>query len=501
MTGREVCMGAEESLLWILDNKENAGFCEEEVSQKHISRSESFEMRRRKQEEEIKVGVDFIRSLGLKSDNVGWCRMDLNRPDSDSLLEQIHSFAFKEGLYLRGYYDRKCSDFTSEWYLLESKYLSNDEKRFADAVDRNGNPRKIDEIFAYKVPKFTQVLWSRELPIVTEDIRNCCLNHGFSGVDFFWIRDIGKYNAAQFFGLIAEEMVAEFACDRYLSYSGMKYAKDSKRDHSVYSPLYQRFLALGGKLPELSQMFYDLRITVPIQLPRNKMPQTDFAYVYYDNRWDYGRQYALIRKRAADILLSEKAIQKEYLTPVLLYDTEPDGYYIQTSEPISYPSDTVIAKLENEYEKLKRNPRPQRSASEKDALKLLRMKKKRNPENFHKGLSRKKMEALAATPFEMLTSYYSITDGGFLSAEYHFMPYSESLEETPIYTEQINKEELHTNRHSGIVIAKCADGDTVIACNDGTVKRISHETMDSYESWDTVAQFFFDAISDTQDDA
>lgn len=368
-------MKIEEHLSWILDNKKDTYSYEEEVPDKCISGSEWVGRNWNKHKETVKKNVEFVHSLGLKCDSVGWCSLDLNRPDIDSLLEQINSFVLKEGLYLRGNYGRRCSDFDSEWYLLESKYLSNSEWNYVDVTDRNGNPLRIDEVYAYKVPKFIQVLWDNKLPHVTEEIRNCCLNQGFRGVDFYWIRDIGRYNATQFFGLIIENIVPEFACDRYLSYCDSRDKNYKNYDHSVGSPLYQKYQALGGKLPKLSQMFYDLGINLPIQLPKNKMPKTDFAYINF-YRGDYTTHYALIKKDAAEILLSEKVIRKEYLTPVVLYDIEPEGYYIQTSETIQYPSEEVIKKLELDYDKLKRNPRPERKASEKDALKLFKNMKR-----------------------------------------------------------------------------------------------------------------------------
>jgi len=36
----------------------------------------------------------------------------------------------------------------------------------------------------------------------------------------------------------------------------------------------------------------------------------------------------------------------------------------------------------------------------------------------------------------------------------------------------------------------------VVLCNNGLVRRISHETMEDIEGWDTAAQFFHEALSD-----
>ncbi|CAG5083896.1 Uncharacterized protein TXXE_07275 [Thermobacillus xylanilyticus] len=485
----------EEHLLWIMDDKIDSKSCEENIPDRSVPFGEWTESNRMKEEERLRKTIDLVHALGLKCDSVGWCSLDLGRPDIDALLERIHAFVLNEGYYLRGIYTRQNADFDSEWYLLESTYLSNGEWNYANVTDRDGNPLTIDEVCAYKIPRTVQVIWNNPLPHVNEKFRDCCLKHGFSGVDFYWIRDIGRYHAAQFFGLIIDHVVPEFACDRYLTYSDSKDYGYKNFDHSAGSPLYRKYQALGGRLPKLSQMFYDLRVHLPIQLPKNKMPATDFACVYF-YRGDYSSHYALIRKHAAEKLLAEKVIRNEYLTPVVLYEDEPAGYHIQTSEPIPYPSREVVRQLNADYAELKQNPKPERKASEKDALKLFRAIKKLRPEDFKKALAQKTRDTLTGTPYEPLIPYYAISDGGSLSDEYEFLSYAESLKETRDYAGHIEKEELLAVRHTGIAIARCADGDIVILRHDGSVKRISHETMDVYESWDTAAQFFYDALSE-----
>jgi len=467
-------MKMEERLLWIIDNPKDT-YCYNE--------------------ETVKRNIEFAHSLGLKCDCVGWCNLDLNRPDIDALLEQMNAYVLKEGLFLRGWYSRKDSDFESGWYALESKYLSNDERNFANVTDRHGNSLRIEELYAYKVPKDIQVLWGNKLPIINENMRNCCLNHGFSGLDFYWIRDIGRFHAASFFGLIIENMVPEFACDRSLSYRDSKMQRNTSCDHSVGSPLYQKYTAVGGMLPKLSQMFYDLSIHLPIQLPKNEMPGTDFAYIY-SNGYDYRKNYVLVNKHAAEILLSENAIRKEYLTPVVLYDMNPDGYYIQPSEAIQYPAREVIEKLDSDLDKLNSKPKPDRKVSEKAVLKSFRKTRRLRPEDFRKAMAKKTLETLIESPYGLLSSYYSISDGGYLSDEYTFLAYSESLTETQEYIVNIEKEELQIDKYMGIVFAKCADGDMVVNGKDGSVKRISHETMEACENWDTIAQFFYEVLTD-----
>jgi len=488
-------MHFDEHLLWIMDHKKESIPYEEDVPDRSISADEWVERNLKKDHETIRKNIDFVRSLGLKCDSVGWCGLDLNRPDIDELLARIQAFALKEKLYLRGYYSRSHGDFESEWYLLASDHLSYVDWDYAEAVDRDGNPLTLEEVKACQIPKTVQVLWSAPLPHVNERFRDCCLRHGFSGVDFYWIRDIGRYRAAQFFGLIVDRMVPEFACDHGLTYSDSKNCEWKNFDHSEGSPLYRKYRALGGRLTTLSQMFYDLDVSLPVRLPKNLMPETDFAYIHF-YRSDYNCRGVLIRKHAAETLIAEKAVRKDYLKPVALYEAEPEGYTILKSEPVRYPAPEVVRRLEAGYEALKQNPKPERNASGKDALRLFRQMKRVRPEDFRKGLAGKIRETFTGTPYEPLAPYYAVSDGGDLSDEYAFLSHAESVRETREYERKIMNEELLGDRCVGIVIATCADGDVVVFCGDGSVRRISHETMDAGESWDTVAQFFFEAMSD-----
>ena len=85
-----------EQLLWILDK-----------NSKKI-----------KEEEEYKQNIDFVHSLGLKCDSVGWSKLDLSSPRSDEILSAIESFCKENGWSARGYYTREYVDYDSDWYEM-----------------------------------------------------------------------------------------------------------------------------------------------------------------------------------------------------------------------------------------------------------------------------------------------------------------------------------------------------------------------------------------------
>ena len=61
---------------------------------------------------------------------------------------------------------------------------------------------------------------------------------------------------------------------------------------------------------------------------------------------------------------------------------------------------------------------------------------------------------------------------------------------------ELEKEELLEDKPIGKVFATCADGDVVLVTEDEKVIRFGHEAPEVINEWQTIAQFFFDAISD-----
>ena len=59
-------------------------------------------------------------------------------------------------------------------------------------------------------------------------------------------------------------------------------------------------------------------------------------------------------------------------------------------------------------------------------------------------------------------------------------------------------EELLEVKPDGVVIAKCADGDTVLLLADGAVIRFSHEAPEEINRWPSLPQFVADAITEDE---
>ena len=210
------------------------------------------------------------------------------------------------------------------------------------------------------------------------------------------------------------------------------------------------------------------------------------------------RSRLLIHKDTAEMLLREKALSTAALRPAPVIDTLPSGYVWQDGSPVPRPTIAFREKLLVEYDQLSTAPRPIRTVSEKDAVKMLHSVKKERKNDFTKPLSRTKATELAGTAYAPMTAYYLVANGGYLSSEYELLPHARSVEESAAFFRTLSSEELLTKTPDGIVIAKCPDGDAVLLCEKGVVLRFSHEAPEVLDQWPSLPQFIADAIIDNE---
>ena len=168
---------------------------------------------------------------------------------------------------------------------------------------------------------------------------------------------------------------------------------------------------------------------------------------------------------------------------------------VQIGHPI--PVKEFIDRAFSEYERLKEKGRPEYIVKEKEALKLLRKKRAERPSDFNKRISKKLSEEMSDSVYNSLLPFYQISDGAFLSDEYTFLKFNESVKFTKEFFSELKKEELLNEKPDGVVIAVSADGDNILYLKDGSVIRFSHEAPEILCRWFSPAMFFVDAINNS----
>lgn len=464
-------MKYKEELFWILDKEGERGW----------------------NAERCQGNIDFVHSLGLKCDCVGWCSLDLGSPRADEILEKIELFCRENGWKARGHYTRTVIDFESDWYEFRlSNYDSRQVTSKTMLTATDGSTIYAPDIKAFLCTNPVPVDCWNEI-IVPDRFRKACLRNHLSGVEFCWVRDKGRYEAEQYFWIYVDQRIPRIGTEKDLRYSEEKrqlpYGYYPKTEH------YEKICRLGGYVPRLTELVYDLNFHLSDCYRRADLPEGGIAFAYPRQ---YGTRRILIHKDTVELLIKEKALSAHSLRPVWVVDEFPEGYSVCDTKDFSRPTAECIAMMQKQYEQLKETSRPIRKISEKEALKSMRRAKREQKEYFKKAMSKKQSESLMETEYAPLIPYYLVANGGCLSDEYELLSYEAALEATKEFAASMKKEELLEEKLEGLVFTNCANGDVVLLCTDGRVVRFSHEEPEILEQWPSMAQFVFDAIADDE---
>lgn len=437
----------------------------------------------RKQIDDYQQNIDFVHSLGLKCDSVGWSTLDLSNPKANEILESISSFCQKNNCKSRCFYIRKYTDITSDWYEIEPTFFKNDTLvNKIDTLSEMGKPIQTSVIRAFH--ESTAALKRRGMDLYApERFRNACIRHNFA-IDFCWAKDKGKYEAEQYFHVYGKQLIPRIAVDWDLEKAGVEKLRQT-----------------NGWLPKIADIIDEIQIiSLPDCYLATDMPESGIAYAYIPQTFSCcGSNALLVHKKVAEILLQEKAVSPSALRPVPIVDSAEsicNEYVLRETCPLPRPTPSYIAELHSEYENLQNTPRPIRMVSEKEALKTMRATKKERKEDFRKCLPKSISLELYETEYNALIPYYLISNGGFLSDEYELLSYEQSVAETSDFYKHVACEELIIQKPDGLVIAKCPDGDAVLLCKNGLVIRYSHEAPEAINQWPSLAQFIVDAITE-----
>lgn len=435
-------------------------------------------------DDEYRQNIEFVHSLGLKCDCVGWSTLKLSDPSVDQILDAIEKFCKENGWKARGLYFRKYIDVESDWYeLAPTDIRDSTDAGNMETVSENGNKLKLPVLRAFHElqpgPKFA---CCDSGILVPERFRNVCIGHGITDVDFCWVQDKGKYAAEQYFLLYGNNMISHILSDKGIEKEGL-----------------DRMTAAGGYLPKIASVFHKMQqINLQTCYLASDMPAGGIAYAYYAGPYAIvGGHTILIHKEVAKILIREKALSASALRPAPIVEEIPGGYALQETREKDRPTSEYMVRMLMEYERLKASPHPVYMISEKDALKLMRNAKKERKNDFQKALPKSCDVGLTDKRYLPLEPYYRITNGGYLSEEYEYqlLPFEQAIAHTHLFMERMALEELVENIPNGVVFAQCPDGDSVILCVDGSVVRVSHEIPEIIDQWPSLPQFFFDAIT------
>lgn len=429
-------------------------------------------------EEDLEKSAEFIRSLGLKSEGIGWCEVDLSAPETDEMLDQIGQFSKQTGMKANGHYTREYCAADSEWYRLEFDVFRDHETSdtYETVKDARGKDMELEKVRAYTLTGGFRE--SQPQHCVPASFMDACIANNLNDLRFCWLRDVGRYAGTQYFAVLPEERVEQMMGDFDYRW------KASSPALMKLKPMYKTMVKLGGKLPKLAEVFGGLTISLPNSYLRADMPNANFAYAYVP-QYFLPKNDLLIRKEAAEKLIACGALHEDQLEPVCVCDAPISGYAVKKTAEKPFPSDAVLAERMDEYKAYISKEHPPRTISEKEAVKLLKLAKTERPEDFEKPLPKKRRDELMDTEFAPLIPYYSVCGSGYLCDEYRLLDIDEAKEETS---------RLNELGIEGTAIVECGDTDMVLLTPNGNVVQIERDEPEIITGWDSLAAFFMFAI-------
>ena len=438
---------------------------------------------------EEKEHKSFLKSIGIKSDSVGWCELNLNDSDAEEKIEKICNYAKDKFRSVRVWYEWKEDCEEADWYIYEPKQMSVDirvwkEVKVPSSIHRNGWTYHsiVDGINAYKIPKGVSIIQFDDMKatsaIVSEKFRECVLNNQLTGMSFVWARDKGRYQAPNYYRTVNMKVYDEKKI--FVSIVEMS-TKIRTKKNNVYGPNWSWLVKHNLILDHL---------TVPV-LFKGAAPQEDVT------EWNWG---FIFSKRAVECLLKENIISKENLSPCRFVNEVPDYYDsflkhysngTSVNEVIEKLSDEEMQEIQEEYEKFSKKERPVREAKHKEVLAALKNAKKQNPDNFFKPIKKAAKESLIGTKYEALLPYLSISNG-MCFEEIEVLTYEDMKEETIEYL-KCREQEDTLELPEGIQIGVSGAGDYIILTSEKVI-RYSHEDWSVENEWKNIDLFIMELL-------
>jgi len=464
---------------------------------------------------------EFVHSFGLKTYSGTWSGIYLDSPvirDFITKSKEVIGSGVAEfaGFCSIGQHIEEDENTNIEWYELESEnyyrteYCDGITAWKADKISPNIHIANGDGCNTYVSEKFKAVVEEQNL----------------TGLEFLWVKDIGRYKAPQWFipviwnplgrGLdhpwfnpdtirgsgAGQPKSPEFRCgvNRF-------YAWQIKQEAGV-SEIHKEILSLFN--PDI------LNIISYKRFLREHVPQTDFTYIWEGEDQEtlknniFRHRIMCISKKAKDALIANKLISDYQITPVMVMDKPPAGVEILDGKaPLPIPYFSCICdnyqilkdKTDREYTKFLSLKKPEKKVTFKKALKYLLEAKRLRPEDFNKALTKSELNRVNITLPENWIEVLKKSNGCNLNYDCTLVPLIEIegfSKERQEYSEEIWEDYPKNLLH----IAHGTDGDWYsLELNDESavdckVKRISHETCQPIREWHSISMFIFDMLTE-----
>jgi hypothetical protein len=452
-----------------------------------------------------------------------------------------------EGARINGYgYDEEIVDAERtpvEWFTTRN--TSTDYEAFENGWDYLERPiQTLDDYLSVRADRLkpnVHVVDSVLQVYVSERFKAVVEAHRLTGMEFIWIRDIGKYQAAQWYLPVCSQCLgrgldAPWIDPSKLSGKGDQTLDPRGRHGVVHADPAQYKRDAGPADAGVQKLLRLLRSMELLKRPpefhavprflRKYLPETDFASMildmaeHYENIFHRHRGLALSRK-AYDLLKTDGLLTDEQCTPVLIVERPPPGVenldrHYGPPEPAFSPEQMArIRELEAQaWAEHVANPKPPRAPDLSRSLALLRSAKRLAPERFAKPAAQKALDEAAQALGVAIPAAWQkvlrISNGGQLDDCPLADGYACRITPTQKPAQE-NRAELAFYREIGaelpdsrLAVMTTEFGDSIWldtsrpgGTGDCRVVMMSHETGEEQREWSSVAEFLEEILTST----
>jgi hypothetical protein len=368
---------------------------------------------------------------------------------------------------------------------------------------------------------------------VSERFKTVVQTHRLTGMEFIWIRDIGKYQAMQWYLPICGQCLGRGLDDPWIDVAKLhgkgNQTLDPRGRHGLTSVSPEQYRRDAGPAdPNVHKLLRLLRSMELLKRPpdfdsvprflRKYLPDTDFACTvvdmaeYYEDILHRHRGLAMNRK-ARDLLKSHGLVADEHCVPVLIVERPPRGVenldrrYGPPEPAFSAEQMARIRELEAQaWAEHAANPKPPRAPDLARSLSLMRSAKRRAPKSFARPVAQSAIDEAQRTLGRAIPTAWQkvlrISNGGQIDT----CPLADGHACRITPPQQLAKEcrtEIAYYREIGaelpdsllaVMTTEFGDSvwlDTSRPSGDGDCRVVlmSHETGEEQREWSSVAEF------------
>ena len=470
--------------------------------------------------------AQFIRSLGLKVHSGCWSTIDLRSPRLEEFVARSSELIHNGKALFYGWNSLNFlpheSDTAAEWYQLIGD----------TSIDCDYSRHDIQTSRVYRMARESHIASGTLGPglmlrnqYVSEHFKAVVESNHLTGIEFVWLQDVGKYQAAQWYIPVATHPMGRgvdhpWFDSRTLGGSAAWQSHAPRFRTGVWHFEFNQIrkeLGLEFPYPTLFELYRaspDATLSVHCYRTylRRSLPTTDFAFLW--DQEDEIRNGRIWKQRGlcangntVQLLLKSGLVNQSEIKPIRIIDALrygdekldgtcdlPEAYYAE--EELA----RVRKRLEPAWARHFATAKPKRQTTIKQALAMLRRAKQRRPEDFRNPATRGKGPGVSL-PANWL-AVLSVTDEGRLNPDCCIASIS-ALPDILLEFENGLKSlyDDYPFEFRQTPIASGGDGDIFSVEDTGSpqidsrVFRLSHDGFTIEYTWENIPIFISDMLS------